>query len=129
MPQIDFLQKQKSYLIGTSNALFSSSNNVLKADVVVDIETATFVCTKPELRSKSPQYGSYSLLTRVVTEAFTLSTFDRAFIEDVIDKVNNNKNNGWEGSDDWIRAKFGEYIQSALAAVAGSDFGASKYSW
>jgi hypothetical protein len=107
LPQIDFLQKQKSYLIGTSNALFSSSNNVLKADVVVDIETATFVCTKPELR-----------------KAFTLSTFDRAFIEDVIDKVNNNKNNGWEGSDDWIRAKFGEYIQSALAAVAGSDFGA-----
>ncbi len=60
------------------------------------------------------------------TEAFTLSTFDRAFIEDILEKVNNNKTNGWEGSDDWIRAKFGEYIQSALAAVVGSDFGASK---
>jgi hypothetical protein len=53
LPQLDFLNRQSSFFIGTSNALFTKENKILQCDVVVDVTNGTIEFLNKSLHSMS----------------------------------------------------------------------------
>jgi len=118
LPQLDFLNQQSSYFIGTSNALFTKENKILNCDVVVDVTNR-----------------SIELLNKTLSKEMTLTPMDIAYIDYIIAVVEKNmkqnaNNNSlfevWEGSNDWIREMFSIYLQCFLSSFVDADFGTSR---
>ncbi|BGP26584.1 late secretory pathway protein AVL9 family protein [Rhodotorula toruloides] len=112
LQQIDLL-KTKSYLVGTTNSIFQQQRDCF-IDVVVNIDSATLDVLNPKL-----------------TPLITLTAADRKWMDEIVTLVDQSWNGadpsrptsqGFVGSDDFIRAKFEEYVCSLLACVKFGEF-------
>ncbi|TIC61802.1 hypothetical protein E3Q03_02533 [Wallemia mellicola] len=116
LQQIDMLTSKdtSSFLVGTTNAVFTQQKN-LKLDVVVNIETGALDIQTPGLE-------------KIVQPTYQ----DRKWMDEIVTSVTNthhrqsNFNGGgpvsFVDSDDWLRAKFEDYICSALASIKYVDY-------
>ncbi|GAA5867817.1 hypothetical protein JCM3774_005866 [Rhodotorula dairenensis] len=112
LQQIDLL-KTRSYLVGTTNSIFQQQRDC-HIDVLVNIDSATLEILNPKL-----------------TALVTLTAADRKWMDEIVTLVDQSWNaadpsrplgQGFVGSDDFIRAKFEEYVCSLLACVKFGDF-------
>ncbi|BGP34215.1 hypothetical protein JCM10296v2_006030 [Rhodotorula toruloides] len=112
LQQIDLL-KTKSYLVGTTNSIFQQQRDCF-IDVIVNIDSATLDVLNPKL-----------------TPLITLTAADRKWMDEIVTLVDQSWNaadpsrptsQGFVGSDDFIRAKFEEYVCSLLACVKFGEF-------
>ncbi|KAI5481515.1 late secretory pathway protein AVL9 family protein [Pseudohyphozyma bogoriensis] len=112
LQQIDML-KTKSYLVGTTNSIFQQQRDC-QIDVIVNIETAAVEILNPKL-----------------TTWLTLTAADRKWMDEIVTTVDNSYNAAdpsrpiglaFIGSDDFLRAKFEEYICSLLACIKLTDY-------
>ncbi|KAL8278586.1 hypothetical protein RQP46_009078 [Phenoliferia psychrophenolica] len=112
LQQIDML-KTRSFLVGTSNSIFQQQRDC-HIDVIVNIETASLEILNPKL-----------------VPFITLTAADRKWMDEIVTTVDNSWNASdpsrpagmnFVGSDDFIRAKFEEYICSLLACIKFDDF-------
>lgn len=133
LQQIDML-KADSWLVGTTNLIFKQQRE-FKPDVVVDLETSTleFPVLAPTAADKAaplpvdPHQPPAPSLQSLVN----LSPADRKWMDELVHVVVESYNPAdparpttmkYEGSEDWVRAKFEDYICSMLACVKYSDF-------
>ncbi|KAG8930853.1 late secretory pathway protein avl9 [Tulasnella sp. 418] len=112
LQQVDML-KTKSWLCGTTNSIVTQQRDCLP-DLLVNIETNTFEFNDPK-----------------VERMVALTAADRQWIDDLVRDVNDGWNDDdpsrsltmqFKGSDDYLRAKFEDYISSALSSVKYGDF-------
>ncbi|GAA5991714.1 hypothetical protein JCM10908_001104 [Rhodotorula pacifica] len=112
LQQIDLL-KTRSYLVGTTNSIFQQQRDC-HIDVLVNIDSATLEILNPKL-----------------TSLVTLTAADRKWMDEIVTLVDQSWNaadpsrplgQGFVGSDDFIRAKFEEYVCSLLACVKFGEF-------
>ncbi|GAA95821.1 hypothetical protein E5Q_02478 [Mixia osmundae IAM 14324] len=112
LQQIDML-KTDSYLVGTTNSIFQQQRDC-KIDVLVNIETAHLEFLDP-----------------TIAPLVNLTPADRRWMDDVVRTVSDTWNANdpsrplgmqFTGSDDFLRAKFEEYICSALSAIKFRQF-------
>ncbi|KIO17080.1 hypothetical protein M407DRAFT_33258, partial [Tulasnella calospora MUT 4182] len=112
LQQVDMLKTQ-SWLCGTTNSIVTQQRDSLP-DVLVNIETNTFEFKDPK-----------------VERLVTLTPADRKWMDDIVRDVNDGWNETdpsrpltmeFKGSDDYLRAKFEDYVCSALASVKYADY-------
>ncbi|GJJ74122.1 hypothetical protein EMPS_06480 [Entomortierella parvispora] len=109
LQQIDILQdpRTRSYIIGTTNAIFLH-NRDCGADVIVNTEP-----------------GTIDILQDSLSSALNLTSADRRWMDEIIEAVNdggvNDAQTEYTGSDDYLRAKFEEYILTLLSSVKHSQ--------
>lgn len=105
LQQIDILQdpRTRSYIIGTTNAIFLH-NRDCGTDVIVNTEPGTIEYLQDSL------WGILSL-----------TSADRRWMDEIIQAVNESGSNDsqteYAGSDDYLRAKFEEYILTLLSSI------------
>ncbi|KAG0022305.1 late secretory pathway protein avl9 [Entomortierella chlamydospora] len=110
LQQIDILQhpRTRSYIIGTTNAIFLHNR---------DCATDVIVNTEP---------GTIEFLQDSLSSVLSLTSADRRWMDEIIEAVNvagsNNDQTEYTGSDDYLRAKFEEYILTLLSSVKHSQF-------
>ncbi|KAG0006814.1 late secretory pathway protein avl9 [Modicella reniformis] len=110
LQQIEILQKPwtRSYVIGTTNAIFLHNR---------DIATDVIINTEP---------GTIEFLQDSLSSILSLTYADRRWMDEIIEAVNNSDLNGaqteYAGSDDYLRAKFEEYLLTLLSSVKHSQF-------
>jgi len=112
LPYLDILQQPSihGYVIGATNALFKTK--ACLSDLVIDIDSDRLEVTDPDLR-----------------KALALTTEDLRFIEGVVRVVGSDDHKGeflegvgWEGGDEWVRARFRFYLASLLrTSLLGAD--------
>ncbi|KAN0061191.1 hypothetical protein ACQY0O_006926 [Thecaphora frezii] len=112
LQQIDLLQS-RSWLVGTSNSIFKQQKDC-KIDVIVDLETSTLEFQDPRLQ-----------------QLVGLTPADRKWMDEIVNIVNETWNAadptrptsmGYHGSDDFLRAKFEDYICAMLSSTRYADF-------
>ncbi|KAH8915900.1 hypothetical protein BT69DRAFT_1340766 [Atractiella rhizophila] len=112
LQQIDMLASE-SFVVGTTNSIFQQQREC-KIDVLVNIETANIEVYDPKL-----------------SIALTLTAADRKWMDELVTTVTESWNpedpsrpigSTYVGSDDFLRAKFEEYLCSMLAAIKFVDF-------
>ncbi|KAG8948982.1 late secretory pathway protein avl9 [Tulasnella sp. 424] len=112
LQQVDMLKTQ-SWLCGTTNTIVTQQRDSLP-DVLINIETNTFEFKDPK-----------------VERLVTLTPADRKWMDDIVRDVNDGWNDSdpsrpltmeFKGSDDYLRAKFEDYVCSALASVKYADY-------
>nr|ODN81349.1 hypothetical protein L203_05604 [Cryptococcus depauperatus CBS 7841] len=109
LQQMDMLQAQ-SWLVGTTNQIVTQQKEH-KYDLLVNIDNNTFAF-------------SDSKLERIVA----LTPADRKWMDDVVQTVEESwplsegERPSFRGSDDDLRARFEEYILSALSSIKYADF-------
>ncbi|KAG0318022.1 late secretory pathway protein avl9 [Linnemannia gamsii] len=105
LQQIDILQdpRTRSYIIGTTNAIFLHNR---------DCGTDVIVNTEP---------GTIEFLQDSLSGILSLTSADRRWMDEIIQAVNESGNTDsqteYAGSDDYLRAKFEEYILTLLSSV------------
>ncbi|KAF9922972.1 late secretory pathway protein avl9 [Linnemannia zychae] len=105
LQQIDILQhpRTRSYIIGTTNAIFLH-NRDCGADAIVYTES-----------------GTIEFLRDSLSGILSLTSADRRWMDEIIEAVNeggsNESQTEYNGSDDYLRAKFEEYILTLLSSV------------
>ncbi|KAF9947492.1 late secretory pathway protein avl9 [Mortierella alpina] len=110
LQQIDILQhpRTRSYIIGTTNAIFLD-NRDCAADVIVKSES-----------------GTIEFLQDSLSSILSLTSADRRWMDEIIEAVNDGGSNDaqteYAGSDDYLRAKFEEYILTLLSSVKHAQF-------
>ncbi|KAG0320405.1 late secretory pathway protein avl9 [Dissophora globulifera] len=110
LQQIDILQdpRTRSYIIGTTNAIFLHNR---------DCATDVIVSTEP---------GTVEFLQDSLASILGLTSADRRWMDEIIEAVNddgvNDAQTEYTGSDDYLRAKFEEYILTLLSSVKHSQF-------
>ncbi|KAG0095135.1 late secretory pathway protein avl9 [Podila epicladia] len=108
--EIDILQdpRTRSYIIGTTNAIFLHNR---------DCGTDVIVNTEP---------GTIEFLQDSLSTVLSLTSADRRWMDEIIEAVNdsgiNDAETEYAGSDDYLRAKFEEYILTLLSSVKHSQF-------
>ncbi|KAF9306012.1 late secretory pathway protein avl9 [Mortierella antarctica] len=108
--RIDILQdpRTRSYIIGTTNAIFLHNR---------DCGTDVIVNTEP---------GTIEFLQDSLSTVLSLTSADRRWMDEIIEAVNdsgiNDAETEYAGSDDYLRAKFEEYILTLLSSVKHSQF-------
>ncbi|KAG2212399.1 hypothetical protein INT47_001760, partial [Mucor saturninus] len=111
LQQIDMLSSEqtKSYVVGTTNQIFFHHKSDTKIDVLVNVETGTLEFYNPQL-------------VNIVSPTIA----DRRWMENIVKVVNDTWNtndpsrplqNTYLGSDDYLRARFEEYMLSMLSSV------------
>ncbi|GAB5590512.1 hypothetical protein Unana1_05412 [Umbelopsis nana] len=111
LQQIDMLSDKdtRAYLVGTTNQLFFHHKTEISIDVLVHVENGTLEFFDPSLASlvhhTTADRRWMDKLTKVVN-----STWDPA---DPTRPIQNT----YLGSDDYLRARFEEYIMSLLSSV------------
>ncbi|KAI8092354.1 AVL9/DENND6 domain-containing protein [Gilbertella persicaria] len=109
LQQIDMLSSEQttSYVVGTTNQIFFHHKSDTKIDVLVNVETGTL------------EFYNQQLVSLVSP---TLA--DRRWMENIVKVVNDTWNqngrplqNTYLGSDDYLRARFEEYVLSLLSSV------------
>lgn len=127
LQQIELL-RARSWLVGTTNLIFKQQRE-FKPDVVVDLEQCTLDYTSDvgeerQQPSRGPQ-AAVSLASIV-----SLTAADRKWMDELVSVVAESYNPAdparpttmrFEGSEDWIRAKFEDYICSLLSCVKWSE--------
>ncbi|KAF9196350.1 late secretory pathway protein avl9 [Haplosporangium sp. Z 11] len=109
LQQIDILQhpRTRSYIIGTTNAIFLHNRDIA-ADVIVNTEP-----------------GTIEFLQDSLSSILSLTSADRRWMDEIIEAVSDNGSNDaqteYTGSDDYLRAKFEEYILTLLSSVKHSQ--------
>ncbi|KAH7340653.1 transport protein Avl9-domain-containing protein [Rhizoctonia solani] len=112
LQQVDML-KSEAWLCGTTNTIVTQQKNSVP-DLLVNLETGTFEFSNPTVERQG-----------------ALTAADRKFIDDLVRDVNEGWNDAdpsrplgmqFKGSDDYLRAKFEEYIYTALSTVKYADF-------
>ncbi|ORY01139.1 hypothetical protein K493DRAFT_312539 [Basidiobolus meristosporus CBS 931.73] len=110
LQQLDIIEtdETRSFLIGTSNAVLKMLHrNVI--DVVVDIEK-----------------GSISFNDQDIAEMVELTSSDKRFMDEIIQSVNHTYDKNapeYEGSDEYIRGKFENYLLAFLSSVYYAEMG------
>ncbi|KAF9437796.1 late secretory pathway protein avl9 [Entomortierella beljakovae] len=110
LQQIDILQhpRTRSYIIGTTNAIFLHNR---------DCATDVIVNTEP---------GTIEFLHDSLSSILSLTSADRRWMDEIIESVNNGGDaeiqTEYIGSEDYLRAKFEEYILTLLSSVKHSQF-------
>ncbi|KAG0237117.1 late secretory pathway protein avl9 [Actinomortierella wolfii] len=110
LQQIDILQDRRteSYMIGTTNAIFLHNRDI-SADVIVNTEP-----------------GIIEYLNDSLSSILTLTAADRRWMDEIIEAVSNSSSGAAQtefvGSDDYLRAKFEEYILTLLSSVKHAQF-------
>ncbi|KAG0271157.1 late secretory pathway protein avl9 [Linnemannia exigua] len=105
LQQIDILQdpRTRSYIIGTTNAIFLHNR---------DCGTDVIVNTEP---------GTIEFLQDSLSGILSLTSADRRWMDEIIQAVNESGSNDsqteYAGSDDYLRAKFEEYILTLLSSI------------
>lgn len=105
LQQIDILQdpRTRSYIIGTTNAIFLHNR---------DCGTDVIVSTEP---------GTIEFLQDSLSGILSLTSADRRWMDEIIQAVNESGSTDsqteYAGSDDYLRAKFEEYILTLLSSV------------
>ncbi|KAF9279847.1 late secretory pathway protein avl9 [Linnemannia elongata] len=105
LQQIDILQdpRTRSYIIGTTNAIFLHNR---------DCGTDVIVNTEP---------GTIEFLQDSLSGILSLTSADRRWMDEIIQAVNESGSTDsqteYAGSDDYLRAKFEEYILTLLSSV------------
>ncbi|CAO3692602.1 unnamed protein product [Umbelopsis ramanniana] len=111
LQQIDMLSDKDthSYLVGTTNQLFFHQKTEINIDVLVHVENGTLEFFDPQLAS-----------------LVTHTTADRRWMDKLTKVINATWDpadptrpiqNTYLGSDDYLRARFEEYIMSLLSSV------------
>jgi hypothetical protein len=99
----------KSYVVGTTNQIFFHHKSDTKIDVLVNVENGTLEFYNPQLAN-------------LVNPTLA----DRRWMENIVKVVNDTWNqndpsrplqNTYLGSDDYLRARFEEYILALLSSV------------
>ncbi|KAJ1310000.1 hypothetical protein OPQ81_006756 [Rhizoctonia solani] len=112
LQQVDML-KSEAWLCGTTNSIVTQQKNSVP-DLLVNLEAGTFEFSNPTAERQG-----------------ALTAADRKFIDDLVKDVNEGWNDAdpsrplgmqFKGSDDYLRAKFEEYIYTALSTVKYADF-------
>ncbi|KAK4050816.1 hypothetical protein OIV83_003238 [Microbotryomycetes sp. JL201] len=111
LQQIDFLQC-RSYLVGTTNSIFQQQRDC-RIDVVVRIDNGTLDILNPKLQP-----------------LLALTAADRKWMDEIISTVDTTwspadpqrPQTTFIGSEDFLRAKFEEYVCSALASIKFIDY-------
>ncbi|TFK23074.1 hypothetical protein FA15DRAFT_705816 [Coprinopsis marcescibilis] len=111
LQQLDMLRNTPSWLCGCTNSIVTQQKEI---DLLVHTDTGMFEFRDPQLERSAG-----------------LTAADRKWMDDIIRDVNE----GWDeddptkphgmkfkGSDDYLRSKFEEYINSALSTVKYRDF-------
>ncbi|KAI8640104.1 transport protein Avl9-domain-containing protein [Parasitella parasitica] len=111
LQQIEMLSSEQtnSYVVGTTNQIFFHHKSDAKIDVLVNLDNGTLEFYNPQLAS---------LVNHTLA--------DRRWMENIVKVVNDTWNqndpsrpmqNTYLGSDDYLRARFEEYILSLLSSV------------
>ncbi|KAI9487840.1 MAG: transport protein Avl9-domain-containing protein [Benjaminiella poitrasii] len=111
LQQIEMLSSEhtKSYVVGTTNQIFFHHKSDTKIDVLVNVETGTLEFYNPQL-------------VHLVSPTMA----DRRWMENIVKVLNDTWNqndpsrplqNTYLGSDDYVRARFEEYVLSLLSSV------------
>ncbi|CEP13761.1 hypothetical protein [Parasitella parasitica] len=111
LQQIEMLSSEQtnSYVVGTTNQIFFHHKSDAKIDVLVNLGNGTLEFYNPQLAS---------LVNHTIA--------DRRWMENIVKVVNDTWNqndpsrpmqNTYLGSDDYLRARFEEYILSLLSSV------------
>lgn len=121
LQQLDMLSAQ-SWVIGTTNSIFKQHRS-FKPDAVVDLRNGTLELADPTL-----------------SQIVSLTPADRRWMDDLIATVQSTWNDAnpeqptqlqFEGSDEYLRARFEEYVFGILATAKevmhGSDRAAAQF--
>ncbi|ORZ09801.1 AVL9/DENND6 domain-containing protein [Absidia repens] len=111
LQQIDMLKSNttKSYVVGTTNSIFFHHKSDIDIDVLVNVETGTFEFYDQKLQS-----------------IVNLTLADRRWMENIVKVVYDTwdtndpsrpMQNTYLGSDDYLRARFEEYVLSLLSST------------
>ncbi|SAM04076.1 hypothetical protein [Absidia glauca] len=111
LQQIDMLKSSttKSYVAGTTNSIFFHHKSDIDIDVLVNVETGTFEFYDQKLQS-----------------IVNLTLADRRWMENIVKVVYDTwdtndpsrpMQNTYLGSDDYLRARFEEYVLSLLSST------------
>ncbi|KAI8334479.1 transport protein Avl9-domain-containing protein [Blakeslea trispora] len=111
LQQIDLLSSEQtqSYVVGTTNQIFFHHKSDTKIDVLVNVET-----------------GMLEFYNQRLSHLVSPTLADRRWMEDIVKVVNDTWNqtdpsrplqNTYLGSDDYLRAKFEEYVLSLLSSM------------
>ncbi|KIJ17655.1 hypothetical protein PAXINDRAFT_129911 [Paxillus involutus ATCC 200175] len=110
LQQLDLLRDSQSWLCGSTNTIVTQQKEI---DLLINTETATLEFRNPRLE-------------RLVA----LTPADRKWIDEIVRDVNDAWDDAdplqpvmhFKGSDDYLRAKFEEYVSAALASVRYREF-------
>ncbi|KIY51564.1 hypothetical protein FISHEDRAFT_36921 [Fistulina hepatica ATCC 64428] len=111
LQQLDIAKDTNSYLCGTTNSIVTQQPEI---DLVVDITKATLEMRDPRLK-----------------RCAELTATDRKWIDEIVHVVDKDwieetpehrSTFQFEGSDDYLRQKFEDYISAALACLRYQDF-------
>ncbi|KAF8555259.1 hypothetical protein OG21DRAFT_1461251 [Imleria badia] len=110
LQQLDLLKDSQSWLCGSTNTIVTQQKEI---DLLVNTEIATLEFRNPRLE-------------RLVA----LTPADRKWVDEIVRDVNNSWDDTdptkvamhFKGSDDYLRAKFEEYVTAALASVRYREF-------
>ncbi|KAI8329319.1 transport protein Avl9-domain-containing protein [Chlamydoabsidia padenii] len=111
LQQIDMLKSSttKSYVAGTTNSIFFHHKSDIDIDVLVNVETGTFEFYDQKIQS-----------------VVNLTLADRRWMENIVKVVYDTwdtndpsrpMQNTYLGSDDYLRARFEEYVLSLLSST------------
>lgn len=130
LQQIDLL-RAPTWLVGTTNLIFKQQKE-FKPDVIVDLENSTldFPTSAGPLPTNlsTPQHPHQQNPT--LHSIVSLTAADRKWMDELVHVVVESYNpadpsrpttSKYEGSEDWIRARFEDYICSMLSCVKYSD--------
>ncbi|KIJ64419.1 hypothetical protein HYDPIDRAFT_111733 [Hydnomerulius pinastri MD-312] len=110
LQQLDLLKDSQSWLCGSTNTIVTQQKEI---DLLINTETATLEFRNPRLERLA-----------------ALTAADRKWMDEIVRDVND----AWDetdplkpamhfkGSDDYLRAKFEEYVSAALASVRYREF-------
>ena len=113
LQQIDMASKSKSYLVGTTNSIYRQQKEC-SIDVIVDLE-----------------HSSLEFIDPKVQQLVNLTAEDRKWMDDIVNVVLETWNAAdpsrpssmqFQGSDDYLRSKFEEYICSMLSSIKYSEY-------
>lgn len=110
LQQLDLLKDSQSWLCGSTNTIVTQQKEI---DLLINTETATLEFRNPSLE-------------RLVA----LTPADRKWMDEIVRDVNDAWDDAepvkpalcFKGSDDYLRAKFEEYVSAALACVRYREF-------
>ncbi|KAK4050756.1 hypothetical protein OIO90_004978 [Microbotryomycetes sp. JL221] len=109
LQQIDLLQS-KSFLVGTTNSIFQQQRDS-RIDVVVRIDN-----------------GTLDILNTKLSPLLSLTAADRKWMDELISTIDITNHQpvsnqtSFIGSEDFLRAKFEEYVCSMLSSIKFIDF-------
>lgn len=110
LQQLDLLKDSQSWLCGSTNTIVTQQKEI---DLLINTETAT-------LEFRNPR----------VERLVALTPADRKWMDEIVRDVNDAWDDAeptkhtlcFKGSDDYLRAKFEEYVSAALACVRYREF-------